>query len=198
MASRTSIAASPPLPTCPWVGRYGGFYSLFANNVGWGRRARHRGWFVITTAVLDKPNRHGLQSPAVPRNRCRHRCLRAPRQRLSADRSHEAFQPHGPPTSSQCPYRARRVNRRVVDARPSSVVAGKNRANDSSSIVLGYETGVGIAFEKRLYCILAIVYIPHGETCASCPQSVYQRIILDFHMAYGHCYRFGHISFFPS
>ena len=37
------------------------------------------------------------------------------------------------------------VNRRVVDARPSSVVAGKNRANDSSSIVLGYETGVGIA-----------------------------------------------------
>lgn len=88
------------------------------------------------------------------------------------------------------------VNRRVVDARPSSVVAGKNRANDSSSIVLGYETGVGIAFEKRLYRILAIVYIPHSETCASRPQSVYQRIILDFHMAYGHCYRLGHISFF--
>lgn len=75
---------------------------------------------------------------------------------------------------------------------------GKNRANDPSVIVLGYEAGVGIAFEKRLYRILAIVYIPHGETCASCPQSVYQRIILDFHMAYGHCDWFGHISFFPS
>lgn len=88
------------------------------------------------------------------------------------------------------------VNRRVVDARPSSVVAGKNRANDPSVIVLGDETGVGIAFEKRLYRILAIVCIPHSETCASYPQFVYQRIILDFHMAYGHCYRFGHISFF--
>ena len=88
------------------------------------------------------------------------------------------------------------VDCRVVDARPSSVVAGKNRANDPSAIVLGYETGVGIAFEKRLYRILAIVYISHSETCASYPQFVYQRIILDFHMAYGHCYRFGHISFF--
>ena len=37
------------------------------------------------------------------------------------------------------------VDCRVVDARPSSVVAGKNRANAPSAIVLGCETGVGIA-----------------------------------------------------
>lgn len=41
------------------------------------------------------------------------------------------------------------IDRRVVDARPSAVVTGKNRSNNPSAIVFGYETGVGIAFEER-------------------------------------------------
>jgi len=87
------------------------------------------------------------------------------------------------------------IDRRVVDARPSAIVTGKNRSNNPSAIVLGYETGVGIAFEERFYRILGIVDVPHGETGASRPQPVYQRIIFNFHTTDGWC-RPSHISSF--
>jgi hypothetical protein len=175
-----------------------GFYLLSANNVGWGDvhgivgGSLFQRQFSINQIVTDCK---ALPFPEIVAGVvvCGHPDSDFPQADRTKRFNHAAHQ-HRANASTTCVG----VDRRVVDARPSSVVAGKNRANDSSGIVLGYETGVGIAFEKRLYRILAIVYVPHSETCASCPQSVYQRIILDFHMAYGHCDWFGHISFFPS
>lgn len=171
-----------------------GFHSLFANNVGWGDvhgivdGSLLQRQFSINQIVTDCK---ALPFPEIVAGVvvCGHPDSDF-RQADRTKRLNHAAHQNRANASTTCVG----VDRRVVDARPSSVVAGKNRANDSSVIILGYETGVAIAFEKRLYCILAIVYVPHSETCASCPQSVCQRIVLDFHMAYGHCDRFGHIS----
>lgn len=173
-----------------------GFYSLSANNVGWddvhgildGSLLQRQ--FSINQIITDCK---ALPFPEIVAGIVV--CGHSDSDFRQADRTkrfnHAAYQNRANASTARVG-----VDCRVVDARPSSVVAGKNRANDPSAIVLGYETGVGIAFEKRLYRILAIVYISHSETCASYPQFVYQRIILDCHMAYGRCYRFGHVSFF--
>ena len=141
-----------------------GCYSLSANNVGWGDvhgimdGSLLQRQFPINQIVTDCKT---LPLPEIVAGIgvCGH----SDSDSRQADRpkrfNHAAHQ-----NRANAPTAHVGVDRRVVDARSSSVVAGKNRANNPSIIVLGCETGVGIAFEKRLYRILAIVYILHSET----------------------------------